>query len=187
MRGWSVSAWVSVASNALVLTALGLAWADALPAAPLGYANHKLLHLLGMVVFLGNLVAGPLWIMLAWWGPDRGHLAFAARTLSAADIWLTTPGVQLAVWNGALLAPAMGGMQAPWLRESALLVALTCAVSVGLVLPWQERFVAAATAGDEAGLRRAFIGWSLTGSVVMLPIGLVFWEMVSKQALVLGP
>jgi uncharacterized membrane protein len=184
----SFSAKASIASNALALVALGAAWHGHPATAPLSYSLHKWLHVAGIVVFLGNLVAGPLWVAFAWWQEERAHLRFAVRTLVAADVWLTAPGLQLTVWNGVCLAAVLGGArQQPWLAESLAWLVATSVFSMALVLPWQERLLAAVEAADEAATRRALVWWSVLGSASALPLGVVSWLMVAKTPLVLGP
>jgi uncharacterized membrane protein len=181
----STSAKVSLVSSAVALALLAVAWREPL-AAPFSYSTHKLLHVLGALLLLGNLVAGPVWVMLAWFEPGRPHLAFATRALSAADMYLTMPGVQLAAWNGVWLASTFGGVRAqPWMVESLVMLVATSLFSVTAVLYWQERLVDAARRGDEAGSRRALALWSVFGTVVGVPLGLIFYEMVTKQPLVL--
>jgi uncharacterized membrane protein len=166
----SSSAKVSVVSNILVLVAVALAWWSPPWPLLLPYEWHKLLHLTGVIVFFGNLVVGPLWVAFAWPASERSHLAFAARTLLAADIWVTTPSVQLAVWNGLFLAGALGGARVhPWLVQSLVLVAVTSIGSVVLVLPAQERFARAADDVDLPGLRAALWRWTVGSTLVMVP------------------
>ncbi|MBL0197131.1 MAG: DUF2269 family protein [Myxococcales bacterium] len=181
----STSAKISLASNAVALGLLAIAWRAPL-AAPFSYSTHKVLHVLGALLLLGNLVAGPVWVMLAWFEPGRPHLAFATRALSAADIYLTTPGVQLAAWNGVWLASTFGGVRSqPWIVESVAMLVVTSLLSVTLVLTWQERLVDAAQRGDARGTRLAMTLWGVFGTLVGVPLGLIFYEMVTKQPLVL--
>jgi uncharacterized membrane protein len=180
----SSSAKVSLVSQALVLVAVVVAWWMPPWSLVLPYEWHKVLHLTGVIVFFGNMVVGPLWVAFAWPAADRSHLGFALRTLLAADIWLTTPGVQLTVWNGLFLAGSMGGVRVhPWLAQSLVLVVITALLSVAAVLPAQERLARAAETNDEAALRAAIWRWALWGSLVMLPPSLIFFLMVSKRAL----
>lgn len=180
----SNSAKVSVISNVLVLVAVALAWWSPPWPLLLPYEWHKLLHLTGVIVFFGNLVVGPVWVAFAWPAAERTHLAFAAKTLLAADIWVTTPGVQLAVWNGLFLAGALGGARVhPWLVQSLLLVVVTSVLSVVFVLPAQERFARAATDGDEPALRAALLRWTVWGMLLMVPPSAVLFLMVAKRSL----
>jgi uncharacterized membrane protein len=179
----STSGKVSLASNAVALLALPVAWAGLPAMAPLPYSVHKLLHIVGVVTFMGNLIAGPVWLIFAYLTKDRATMAFAARALAAADIVLTAPGIQLAVWNGVCLAAAMGGARhQPWLVESFGLLVLTSLFSSTVVLYWQERFVKLAQGADRPAMFRAGLHWSVWGTAVSIPFALVAWLMVSKQA-----
>lgn len=97
MPALSTSGKVSVASKVLALGALALAWHGIPATPPLSYPLHKYLHILGVVVFMGNMIVGPLWLAMAWYADDPKQLALAAKALALADIYLTAPGVQLAV------------------------------------------------------------------------------------------
>jgi uncharacterized membrane protein len=180
----STSGKVSIASNIVMLAVIGLAWHGLPLSAPLPYVWHKMLHVTGVVMFMGNLIAGPLWLWFAWYEDDGRHFAFAARMLAAADIYLTTPGVQLTGWNGLFLAVTFGGVQAnPWLVQAMVLLVLTSVFSVLFVLPPQERLVEAAQTDDRERAWRMLVRWSIVGMVVMLPFTLVAWLMVAKSAL----
>ncbi len=80
----------------------------------------------------------------------------------------------------------MGGVKAhPWLVESMVLLVATTIISPVLVLPWQERVVDAAQGDNQAAKVRSLVQWSIWGSAVMIPLTVVVWLMVTKQALVL--
>lgn len=178
----SASGKVSIVSNVVALVALGLAWQGWPDQAPFSYTTHKILHLIGVVIFAGNLVVGPLWVGLAWLQEGGAHLKFAVRTLVNADIWFTTPGLQLTVWNGLALASTLGGVQAhAWLVRSMGALLLTSVMAMVLVLPAQERLLAAVEADDAAAIRRAMVRWSVWGSLVGVPLALVFGWMILKQ------
>jgi uncharacterized membrane protein len=184
----STSGKISLVSNVVALSAAALGWWGWPAQPPLPYTLHKMLHILGVIIFMGNLIAGPVWVILAWSARDRAQLAFAARSLATADIALTTPGVQLAVWNGICLAGTWGGIQKqPWLVEAVALLLATSLVSCTVVLYWQERFVERAQTDDDAGTQRALIHWGVWGTLVSVPFALIGWLMVSKAAMLLGP
>ena len=183
----SFSGKLSIASNVVALAAVGAAWHGWPSVAPLPYAVHKVLHVMGVIVFMGNLIAGPLWLWFSAYQDDGKHYAFAARMLDEADVWLTTPGVQLTVWNGICLAAALGGVQKhAWLVESMVWLVVSSLISVGLLIPMQHRLVAAAQAGEVSRARAALIQWSIWGTVVMVPFTAVGWLMVAKTPIFLG-
>jgi uncharacterized membrane protein len=138
---------VSLASNLAALAALVPAYLGYRYPMPLPYNAHKALHILGVILVVGNLVVGPLWVVLAWRKKDRKLLAWAARTLALADLVFTTPGVQLTLWNGLAMASIHGGVRAQaWLHQTALLLFAVVLLSPTVVLYYQERFVALAEA-----------------------------------------
>lgn len=185
--GVSLSAKLSIASNVAVLGAIAAVWFGPPITGPLPYTAHKFMHILGVVMFMGNLVAGPLWLWFARYADEGRHYAFAARTIADADIWLTTPGVQLTAWNGLFLAGALGGAQAqPWLVEALVLLVVSSLFGVVVVLPLQERMIAAAQTDDDTRKASTLISWSIWGAVIMIPFSVAAWLMVSKAALILG-
>ena len=178
---------VSLASNALAWVAIALAWYGVPGVPPLPYTLHKFMHILGVVVFMGNMITGPMWLVLAYYSGDPKQLAFSAQALAKADMYLTAPGVQLAVWNGICMVGALGGVHKhPWLLESLGLLVATSLFSCTVVLYWQERFVAAAVAEDAVGTRRALVQWGLWGTLIGVPFSWIAWLMVDKQALLVG-
>jgi uncharacterized membrane protein len=180
----STSGRISIASNIVMLAVIGLAWHGAIRTAPLPYAWHKFLHVAGVVMFMGNLIAGPLWLWFAWFEDEGRHFPFAARMLAAADVYLTTPGVQLTGWNGLFLAVTFGGVRAnPWLVQALVLLVISSLFSILFVLPPQERLVEAAQEGDRQLAWKLLVRWSVVGMVVMLPFTLIAWLMVAKAAL----
>jgi uncharacterized membrane protein len=179
----SSSAKVSIVSNVVAVAALGFAWAGVPAAPPLGHAWHKVLHLTGVILFFGNMVVGPFWLAMAWATGDRAAFAFAVRTLVAADIWLTMPGVQLTVWNGVALAATFGGVRVqPWLVEALVLVVLTSALAVAVVLPAQEALARSCERDDRVAVVHSLWRWSVWGVVVSVPPSVVVYLMVTKQA-----
>ncbi len=181
----SFAARVSLLSNVVALGAATLAWWEWLPAAPLPFVVHKALHLVGIVTFGGNLVVGPVWLAFAWMSGSPAELSFAARSLARADVWLTTPGVQLAIWNGLWAAQTFGGIRAqPWLTEAVLATVVTSVLSCTVVLWAQERLVEACE--RDGRVPNGVLGmWSVFGTLVSVPLGWAFWLMVSKSALLL--
>lgn len=180
----SASGWVSIGSNLLAVALTTAAYHGHGVPLFLPYTWHKLLHILGVIVLVGNITVGPLWVIQAWRSRSPEQLGFAMRTLALADIWFTAPGVQLAVVNGLAMASAFGGLRAqPWLAQSyALILVLALAAPTG-VLYHQERAVRLAVAGDNGpAFTRAFLLWSVWGSAVMVPLVLVFYMMVTKHA-----
>ena len=129
--------------GAVVLVGVVSAVSLAVPIAPfLPRTWHRLLHVFGAVMFLGNVATGALWFTLATLTRSCRVLSFAIRVVNLADLVFTAPGALLLVVNGAVLAPTWGGVaHSPWLLlGTALFVA--CGVAWACVLvPIQVRLV----------------------------------------------
>src|SRR5690349_5344288 len=70
---------------------------------------HKFMHIVGAVLFIGNIVVTAMWMILAAMTKQRPVVHFAAKAVTQADLLFTVPGVLLLFLNGMSLAPAFGG------------------------------------------------------------------------------
>lgn len=148
----------------------------------LSYQWHKLLHILGVVIFMGNMIVGPVWFSYAFYSKDAQILKFATKLLQQTDLYLTIPGVALTVLNGLCLAAVYGGSQSqPWLLHSIYLILTMWMLSVPLVFLQEKLFLTIETeAQNEAKINRLLIQWSILGSLVMIPPSIIFYWMVVK-------
>ncbi|MBX7190527.1 MAG: DUF2269 domain-containing protein [Sandaracinaceae bacterium] len=175
----------TIVSNLVVLGALGAALAGVHFGLWLSYELHKILHILGAVLVVGNLSVGPLWIVLAWRTRDPKLLGWAAKTIAWADLVFTLPGIHLLLWNGLALASVFGGVNAqPWLFQTVVMLVVAAIFAPTVVLYYQEKLIEKAEAlAPRDEVNRWLFRWSLWGSVVMLPFGAAFFTMVAKHGL----
>ena len=94
---------------------------------------HLLLHILGAVVFVGNIVVSCVWMLLAERTGQTSVLRFASRTVSHADLLFTGPGVILVLGNGLALASSRWGGWTGFYVHSWIVVALGLFAASGLV------------------------------------------------------
>jgi hypothetical protein len=87
---------------------------------PLSYNWHKALHVLGVVLFLGDIVTQVVWLTAANATKSAPIIRAAQKALGWTDLWFLGPGMFLVIANGAFLAQAWGGIE----RWSWMLVAL---------------------------------------------------------------
>jgi uncharacterized membrane protein len=150
------------------------------------YLLLKALHVISVVLFLGNIITGVFWKMHA----DRiGDLRSRAQALDGiirSDRVFTMPGVFLIIGTGvplALLAhlPFIG---TPWILWSIVLFGISGAAFGARVGPLQKKLLANVRAGlagtwDEAGYRRLSRGWQLWGVIATgAPLVAVFLMVV---------
>lgn len=122
-----------------VLTLLGFAGYPSL----LPYEWHKLLHIFGAVIFLGNIIVTGVWMALAEQNKDKPTLHFASRVVNWADVFFTAPGVLLILANGLIMATnAWGGLlSTSWVTVALGLFTLSGIVWVGFLLRYQNQLI----------------------------------------------
>lgn len=84
---------------------------------PMTYSLVKALHLLGVVLFLGNIIVSALWKAMA----DRSRrpelIAYGQRLITATDFIFTAPGAVLILVTGHLMAGGHAAVfELTWLR-----------------------------------------------------------------------
>lgn len=106
----------------------------------------RLLHLLGFVVFVGS---GASWLMLAAAaeGASPANLVFAREVIDRGLLWLTVPGMWLAVLVGATIA------QSGWAAFGDRWVLVKTTVAIVVVI--NTHMVLLPTAGEALELAQA--------------------------------
>lgn len=148
----------------------------------------KTLHVLGAVLFLGNIAVSAVWKVLADRSGRLDVARYAARLVLVTDAVFTAGGAALVASTGHLLAPLHGGIGAqPWLQAGYALFAASGLIWLVVLLPveiLQARMLSAAT-GEAlpAGYRRLSLVWSIAGTAATAaPLGVVYL-MAAKPAL----
>lgn len=132
------------------------------------YQVLKFVHVVSVVLFLGNIITGLFWK----WHADRTRsavlIAHAFRGIILADRIFTIPGVILITATG-FLAAMRGGfpiLGTGWILWSIVLFALSGVAFGWKVAPLQKRIVAMtenATELDWPAYRRVSLEWELWG------------------------
>lgn len=149
------------------------------------YLLVKSLHVISVVVFLGNIITGVFWK----WHGDHGDLQARRTALSgliASDRWFTVPSVFAIIITGvgnALLAH-IPILSTPWIAVSLVLFGISGAVFSARVGPLQKKLLANVEAGlagnwdqstYQALSRRWTIwGWIATGAPLIVVFLMVF-------------
>ncbi len=155
------------------------------------YLALKLLHLVAVIVFLGNIVTGLFWKAHADRTRDPRLIRHTLLGIIGADRLFTMPGV-IAIIVFGVGAAQMGGF--PLLRTGWILWSLVLFTVSGLafmiqLVPLQRRMAALAAAGAEGGamdwtayhaLSRR---WDFWGAVALLTPVAIAALMVLKPAL----
>ena len=75
------------------------------------YLLLKSLHLLGVTLFLGNIIVTALWKMLADRTKSPSVVAFSQRLVTVTDFVFTVTGVLLIMITGRMMATHYGGIE----------------------------------------------------------------------------
>jgi uncharacterized membrane protein len=108
-----------------------------------------LLHILGVVIFLGNIIITGVWKALADRTRDPAVIRYAQRLVIVTDIAFTATGAALIAISGPVLAEDFGGVGGPaWITWGLGLFAASGAIWLTVLIPIQIR---------QARLARGFV------------------------------
>jgi uncharacterized membrane protein len=155
------------------------------------YLPMKLLHIIAVIAFLGNITTGLFWHIHAARTRDPRLLAHTMDGIIRSDRLFTMPGVIVIVATGIVTAIA-GGLpllRTGWILWTFVLFTLSGLIFMAFVVPLQRQLLALAQAGSEmggfdyAGYAMVARRWEIWGAAALLtPVaGLVL--MVLKPAL----
>ncbi|HKV44952.1 MAG TPA: DUF2269 domain-containing protein [bacterium] len=151
------------------------------------YAIFKFLHLLGVVLFVGNIITAALWKTRADRSGDPATVAFAQRMVARADWIFTLPGVLLVVIGGYAMAGKrpwpLHGLR--WLEWGQGLFWLAVLIWVFVLIPTQRRLIgvseeARRTQVLPAEFARLSRRWAMWGGIATLLPLIVLYLMVAK-------
>jgi uncharacterized membrane protein len=143
---------------------------------PFSYHWHKALHVIGALIFVGNVVTQGLWIAGANATKSAGAIRAAIRSLGLTDLYFMGPGMFLVIANGAILAQAWGGLYRwSWLVTALVLFGVWGTIAIPLTFVQVKQYRLARDASDEelvAAMGRPARGM-LPIMVVMLAVPVV--------------
>lgn len=140
------------------------------------YLALKAVHVLAVVIFLGNITTGLFWHAHAWRTRDPRLLAHTVRGLIRTDRVFTIPSVLVLIGAG-VSAAIVGGfpmMRTGWILWTIVLFVISGAIFGTRVGPLQKQLHdianAAAEGGtfDEASYARLAAKWRAWGSIAVL-------------------
>ncbi|HLQ67564.1 MAG TPA: DUF2269 family protein [Candidatus Limnocylindrales bacterium] len=155
------------------------------------YLWLKLIHILAVVLFLGNIITGVFWHRHAASTRDPKILAHTAAGLTQSDRIFTIPAVLLIVLAG--IAAAIEGnfpiLHTGWILWTLILFSISGFAFMAQVAPLQRKLHALAAAGaaggtfDYAAYHKVAGRWEFWGAIATLApiVGLAL--MVLKPVL----
>ncbi len=146
---------------------------------------YKLLHLLGVFVFFGNVAIGPFWVWYAHKTKKTAHVNFAFDMLIKTDLLVTVPAMILIVLNGVYLAFYYGGIQqCNWLRHT-LYDMISLWILVIPIIRYQDKLLVLVKNGelDTVLYKKYYRRWMIYGGISCLPVAHIVYLMVFKRGL----
>jgi uncharacterized membrane protein len=152
------------------------------------YLTLKVLHILAVILFLGNIITGVFWKAHGDRSGDARIMAHTMDGIIRSDRWFTLPGVLLIIvfGIGAAVVAGLPILRTPWILQSLVLFLISGAAFMAQVAPLQVRLRALAAAGaaggswDQAAYRHLSRRWELWGAVAVLTPLLAVVLMVTK-------
>ena len=152
------------------------------------YELHKLVHLLGVILLVGNVTVTSVWKVFAERTREPATIAFAQRLVTGTDWVFTGGGIVLMIVGGygMLLVAELPWFGLGWLLWSQLLFVLSGLIWLAVLLPIQvrqARMTRAFANGGEipASYWRLARLWILWGVVATLPLlaatALMIWKV----------
>ncbi|WP_110945080.1 DUF2269 family protein [Paenibacillus phocaensis] len=145
------------------------------------------LHLIGVLLMVGNIVTAAFWKIRADRTGNPRIMHHAAKNVMIADYVFTIPGLALIVLSGGMMTGSLGYslMGLNWLTFSLSLFALTGLIWLLILLPMQRQMIRLSADGIESGsvpadYHKASRNWAIYGTVAtLLPLGILYL-MVTK-------
>ena len=115
------------------------------------YNIWKLIHVLAVIIFMGNITIGIFWKMQADKSTDRQKIADTFKNLIKADRIFTMPSVTLLILFG--LGTAMQGdlslVETPWILWSIIMIIISAFAFMSKVSPLQKQIYALASSEEK--------------------------------------
>ena len=91
------------------------------------YALLKLIHIIAVIIFLGNIITGLFWMRIANKTNNLHIISFTMKGIMISDKWFTIPGV-FVITAGGFSAAIQGGLpllRTGWIFWSIVLFSLS--------------------------------------------------------------
>ena len=151
----------------------------------MAYSYIKLIHVLFVIIFLGNITIGLFWKIFAEKSKDPDKIAFAFKGIIKADRYFTVPGV-----IGITLFGIAGAMHAGipilgtgWILWSIILFTISGIAFMAKLVPLQKKLAALASDKEKfnwEAYHQLSKQWDLWGYIALLTPWIAVILMVIK-------
>lgn len=103
---------------------------------------YKSLHILGAVLFLGNIIITGVWMFLAEKSKNINIIQFGVKAVNWMDVFFTAPGAALILLSGFIQAEHHGGVYTQsWILAGLMLFSLSGIIWLLALIPDQHRLI----------------------------------------------
>jgi uncharacterized membrane protein len=153
----------------------------------MAYETAKFIHIVGVLVLVGNVTATAIWKFFADKTGDARIVGFSQRLVTVTDWSLTFWGVIFTVVGG-YSAAAIGQMNVladRWLVLGQMLFLLSGLMWVAMLIPLQVRMARLARQFEDGGpipakYAAASRAWFVVGVIATVPLIAATWVMIAK-------
>jgi uncharacterized membrane protein len=151
------------------------------------YDVFKVLHVIGVVILVGNVTITAFWKVFSDLTRDPRIIAHAQRGVTVADFIFTLAGIALIMIGGygAAIVKDMPLFESHWLVAGQILFAISGLIWLGILVPAQIRQARAARGfaqGGEIpdGYKRDARSWIIWGIIATVPLVAAIYVMIVK-------
>jgi len=151
------------------------------------YDILRLMHLLGVILLIGNVTVTSIWKLYADGTRDPKIIGFAQRLVTITDWFFTFWGILLLVVGGygAAWVAGMDVLRDDWIVWSEVMFVLAGLIWLGILVPIQVKQARMARGFADGGpIPEAYwrFGrlWIIWGSLATVPLVAAIWVMLRK-------
>ncbi len=154
----------------------------------MNYTFFKLVHVLAVVIFLGNIIVGAFWMHFAAKTKDLRIISFTMKGIIKADRYFTIPGV-VVITAGGILAAIYGHfplLRTGWILWSIIMFSLSGLVFAFKLAPLQKSIYHLTLIGetennfDWKAFDKMLLAWNMWGFISILTPMAAFVMMIFK-------
>ncbi|HMI79013.1 MAG TPA: DUF2269 family protein [Ferruginibacter sp.] len=140
----------------------------------MNYTYLKLIHLIAVMIFLGNIITGLFWMSIAVKTKDLNIINFTMKGIRKADRYFTIPGV-IIITAGGFLAAIYGHipiLRTGWILWSIIMFSVSGLVFSFRLAPLQKKIYALTVNNrdnfDWKYFNKLHLEWDIWGIIALL-------------------
>lgn len=151
------------------------------------YSYLKLVHLIAVMIFLGNIITGLFWMSFAVKTKDVKIINHTMKGIIKADRYFTIPGVLIITAGGIMAAvhASLPLLRTGWIFWSIVMFSISGIVFSIMLVPLQKKIYRLSLEQEETPFNwevfhKAYCAWDIWGLIAILTPLAAFAMMVLK-------